>query len=151
MMPEGRITIDGGFEYEYFIKDHLGNTRAIVNQAGELIESDNYYPFGMQIQALSFTNTNPQNKYLYNGKELQDDFGLDWYQYGARMYDAVIGRFWTIDLLTEKYHFLNIKVTTTPNSTSAWILKLRIRGTRKLNKPRISYRIIKTSPKWIKN
>ena len=83
-MPEGRITIDGGFEYGYFITDHLGNTRAIVNEAGELIETDNYYPFGMQIQALSFTNTNPQNKYLYKcqslffiwSKELQDDFGL---------------------------------------------------------------------------
>lgn len=41
------------------------------------------------------------NKYQYNGKELNDDFGLGWMDYGARMYDAAIGYFTSIDPLSE--------------------------------------------------
>jgi RHS repeat-associated protein len=43
------------------------------------------------------------NNYLYNGKEFQSELGLDWYDYGARMYDAALGRFHTQDRFAEKY------------------------------------------------
>ncbi len=63
-----------------------------------------YYPFGMAHQ---YTRPNNDNKYLYNQKELQDDVlsntGLNWYDYGARFYDAQIGRFTTQDAYAEKY------------------------------------------------
>jgi len=44
-------------------------------------------------------------KYKYNNKELQDELDLNWYDYGARNYQANLGRFMSMDPLTEKYNF----------------------------------------------
>jgi len=91
-----------GFEYQYFIKDHLGNTRVMLSQTGQVLQQNAYYPFGMLISMPQPDLVN-QNKYLYNGKELQTDFGLDWYDYGARFYDAQLGRWHVQDPLAEVY------------------------------------------------
>ncbi len=70
----------------------------------QVMEYQHYYPFGMQLEALGYTSGNDlKNNYLYNGKELQEDYYLNWYDYGARMYDPVIGRWSTVDPLAEKY------------------------------------------------
>ncbi len=97
---------NGVFDYEYFLKDHLGNTRVSFNQKGIILQDNSYYPFGMDMgETLSYVdNTASENKYLYNGKEMQDDFGLGWYDYGARYYDAELGRWHVVDPLTEKYY-----------------------------------------------
>ncbi len=61
----------------------------------------------MQINALSYSNTKPENMYLYNNKELTSDFGLDWYEYGARMYDAEIARFPSLDPKADEFAFVS--------------------------------------------
>jgi RHS repeat-associated protein len=90
------------WEYEYDLKDHLGNTRisfSAADAAVSLLQTKDYYPFGMEM-ANSIANL-AATKYLYNGKELQDEGGLDMYDYGARFYDPVIGRWHTSDPLAE--------------------------------------------------
>ncbi|MBZ0241730.1 MAG: RHS repeat-associated core domain-containing protein, partial [Bacteroidales bacterium] len=108
MANQGRIILheDGSSGYEYSIKDHLGNTRITFDEKGKILQEDTYYPFGMNISGLSYNQNTIQNKYKYNGKELQDGFGLDWYDYHARFYDPSIGRFTTVDPMAESYYGL---------------------------------------------
>lgn len=76
----------------------------VRNNAGLLVtQTNDYYPFGMSISALSYQNqaTN-RNDYKYNGKELQDEFGLNWLDYGARMYMPDIARWGAVDPMSEK-------------------------------------------------
>jgi RHS repeat-associated protein len=99
-MDEG-VIIDsaGSFKYEYFLRDHLGNTRITFKPDSAsyiLNQSADYYPFGM-----TWVGMGGENKYLYNGKELQDEIGLDWYDYGARFYDPQIGRWNVSDPMAE--------------------------------------------------
>lgn len=65
-------------------------------------ETNHYYPFGGV-----FANTGNAQPYKYNGKELDAKKGLNWYDYGARMYDAALGRFTTTDPLVEKYYMVS--------------------------------------------
>lgn len=104
-MGDYRIVPEGdGYEFQYYLKDHLGNNQIVFNDQGEVLQDNSYYPFGMRMEFASFdANESPENKYLYNGKELQDDFGLDWYDYGARMYDAHLGRWHVVDPMAEEY------------------------------------------------
>jgi RHS repeat-associated protein len=67
----------------------------------DLVQINNYYPFGLNMEG-NWNGTQGPNKYQYNEKEWNDDFGLGWNDYGARMYDPAIGRWNAVDPLAEK-------------------------------------------------
>jgi RHS repeat-associated protein len=95
---EGKYMVNGSNgSYEYNLTDHLGNVRVVFDETGQTKQTNNYYPFGMTFVQSGANN----NKYLYNGKELQEE--TDWLDYGARMYDPAIGRWHVADAHTENY------------------------------------------------
>ena len=84
-------------KYHYYLQDHQGNNRVVIDQNGTVEETNHYYPFGGV-----FANSTSVQPYKYNGKELDTKKGLNWYDYGARHYDAAVGRFTTVDPMEEK-------------------------------------------------
>ena len=94
----GYISLDNG-QYHYYLQDHQGNNRIVASQGGSIEETNHYYPFGGL-----FANSTLVQPYKYNGKELDTKKGLNWYDYGARQYDAALGRWHAIDLSAEKYY-----------------------------------------------
>lgn len=114
------------YNYVYNYTDHLGNVRLsytknpATNQLN-ILEENHYYPFGLKhevyvsggkrdYRAIPGDNeprligvTTTDYQYKYQGQELQDELGLNWYSYKYRNYDPAIGRFFNVDPLTEKY------------------------------------------------
>ncbi|MDZ7777595.1 MAG: hypothetical protein U5L09_19255 [Bacteroidales bacterium] len=70
-MGDYRIVPNGdGYEFQYYLKDHLGNNQIVFNDQGEILQDNSYYPFGMRMEFVSFdANENPENKYLYNAEK----------------------------------------------------------------------------------
>ena len=95
----GYVSLTDG-QYHYYLKDHQGNNRVVVDEEGTVEEVNDYYAFGGLMSTSSRQSVQP---YKYNGKELDRKGGLDWYDYGARMYDAALGRFMKTDRFSEKY------------------------------------------------
>ena len=101
LTEEGYVTLSDG-KYHYYLKDHQGNNRVVINQSGTVEEANHYYPFGGV-----FASSGNVQPYKYNGKEYDSKKGLNWYDYGARHYDAVLGRFTTNDRFAEKYYSMS--------------------------------------------
>ncbi|MEO5017784.1 DUF6443 domain-containing protein [Bacteroides ovatus] len=101
LTDEGYVTLSDG-KYHYYLKDHQGNNRVVINQSGTVEEANHYYPFGGV-----FASSGNVQPYKYNGKEYDGKKGLNWYDYGARHYDAALGRFTTNDRFAEKYHSMS--------------------------------------------
>ncbi|MBQ2882405.1 MAG: RHS repeat-associated core domain-containing protein, partial [Alphaproteobacteria bacterium] len=98
---ENTLTNTFSQDIQYHHKDHLGSVRAITDNSGSVIEQNAYYPFGGRH---TFGNTYAQttNRFKFNGKEEQTAGNLGLLDYGARMYDANIGRWFVQDPLAEE-------------------------------------------------
>ena len=102
----------------FFVKDHLGSTRVMLNAQGDILERNAYYPFGLQMNQgkayptlterlpqlySGYISPTPTRRDLYNGKEIQTAAGTDYLDYGFRQYDPVTARWMAVDPKAEKY------------------------------------------------
>jgi RHS repeat-associated protein len=114
---EGYVSVIEGpkFNYVFNYTDHLGNIRLSYTQSGtelKIMEENHYYPFGLKhsnyntdiarltksadgISVIVRPTERSDYQYKYNGKELQDELGLNMYAMDARMYDPAIAR-WVV-------------------------------------------------------
>ena len=89
--------------YQY-IDPNAGNTTGLNDgtiTSADIMQINSYYPFGLNMEG-NWNGAAGSNKYAYNGKEWNDDFGLGWNDYGARFYDPSVLRWWNVDPLAEK-------------------------------------------------
>jgi RHS repeat-associated protein len=101
-----RILVDGGYyesgKYYFYINDHLGNNRIVADAAASVVQSTQYYPFGMSFADAMGQDVQP---YKYNGKELDGRNGLNMYDYSARWKHDWY--FTTVDPMAEKYYSIS--------------------------------------------
>ena len=97
-----------GYAYLYISNEHPSlldayfDDVAMTHTQSPVIAMDDYYPFGLTFNSYSRENTTPQD-FKFNGKEEQNELGLGWLDYGARMYQPDLGRWTAIDPMSHKY------------------------------------------------
>ena len=99
----GRIVATAGNDTEvrYFLTDHLGSVRVVATDKNNVLERNDYQPFGKRWVTPSLPVSD--NRDRFNGKEDQSFAGLPFSDYGARMYDRERGRWLSQDPL-QQYH-----------------------------------------------
>ena len=91
--------------YHLYVTD-LGNVRAVTDASGTIEKTFDYYPFGESYESVA--SANPGQDFRYGGKQTEDKFGnREVYDFSARWYSPVFGRFQTMDPLCEKYYSLS--------------------------------------------
>lgn len=135
----------GTFGYVFNYVDHLGNVRlsyqdldnngilgeetfiectnnprsgfqtCIETTVSSILEENHYYPFGLKHGGYNTNNRQTNYKYKYNGKELQDELGLNMYDYGWRNYMPDIGRWTQIDPLFNDLKFAHDNLDVDPD------------------------------------
>ena len=91
---------DNGIVMHFYVKDHLGSNRLVVDGNGNIEEVNHYYPFGALMGDRCGVS---RNNYKYIGKELDTMYGWNMQDHEARWYDPVVGRWMVTDPLQEKY------------------------------------------------
>ncbi|MGF1670156.1 MAG: RHS repeat domain-containing protein [Balneolaceae bacterium] len=95
------VTVTRNNKSLYYLTDHLGSVRVTVNEQGDPVGWDDYYPFGLQMPGRTQNASNPNDDQKFTGYELEQQGDLGVYHAGARMYDPVIGRFTSPDPMQE--------------------------------------------------
>ena len=90
---------EDGIVIHFYVKDHLGSNRLVVDGNGNIEEVNHYYPFGALMGDRCGVS---RNKYKYIGKELDTMYGWNMQDHEARWYDPVLGLWHSIDMLAEK-------------------------------------------------
>jgi len=88
-----RIAMIAASGVNYFHKDHLGSSNVITDNTGATVEITEYMPFGSIREHTGAETSN----YKFTDQELDPESGL--YNYNARLYDPVIGRFLSADTI----------------------------------------------------
>ena len=91
--------VNDSMQWHYYLKDHLGNNRVVVNTNDSIEQVNHYYPYG---GLMAGSIGGDAQRYKYNGKELDRMHGLDWMDYGARWMNGLT--FTTQDRYAEKYY-----------------------------------------------
>ena len=108
------------FVFYFYNQDHLGNNRELVTSTGRMHQVTNYYPFGAPYADPAAVTSADQQPYKYNGKELDTMHGLNTYDYGARQYNPIVGRWDRMDPLCEKYYSISPYVYCMNNPVNAF-------------------------------
>ena len=95
---------DEVLDFHFFVRDHQGSVTAVIGRESAE-QLTRYYPFGGLMTQDCMGERVSADK--YTDKRLDRMHGLDWYDFGARQYDPVYGRFSGIDPLCEKYPHLS--------------------------------------------
>ncbi|WP_374172802.1 DUF6443 domain-containing protein [Flavobacterium tructae] len=104
---EGYVEPSGSsYRYVYQYKDHVGNIRLSYTKNNttrtlDILDENHFYPFGLKQTGYGSPIVNSNYKYNYNGKEFQDELGLNMYDFQARNYDPSLGRWMNIDPASE--------------------------------------------------
>ena len=114
LVNKGLLSINKFYEGKrnYELTNHLGNVMVVINDRktdtlissvryynAVVISASDYYPFGMGIDSRTYTATT--YRYGFNGKENDKETGEQ--DYGMRIYDPRIGRFLSVDPISNNY------------------------------------------------
>ena len=115
-LPNGYVSnpISKDCAYKFYVKDHLGNNRYVVDGNGKVTQTNNYYPFG---GTYGDEENESSQAWRFGGKELDRNFDL--YDFLARWYDPTLGRFTTVDPKAEDYPWLSPYVYCANNPINA--------------------------------
>jgi len=89
-----------GGDVQYFHKDHLGSSTLVTDAAGGLVDTRAYEAYGQPRDTCQVSSGNVA--YTFTDQEWDAESGL--YNYDARLYDPVIGRFLTADSVVQNWH-----------------------------------------------